>query len=250
MAENASSRRLVWDLPLRLFHWLLVLSIAASWYTADQSNKGEFIEIGEKFFGYAQIHFWVGYWTLGLIIFRVIWGFVGPRHARFSSFIKGPSAVLAYLRSTRSPGYVPPVGHNPLGAWSVVVLLAVISAQVFTGLFLVDNTEIYLAPYNPAVEAATASKFKAFHVINFDVLLWLVGLHILAVLFYVVVKKQNLIAAMITGRKPAQVVPGDEAIAGSQLLKALVVIAIAALAVWLVLEMAPPLPEYDDYGDY
>src|SRR5690606_3194614 len=152
MPEKASSKRLVWDLPLRLFHWLLVLSIAASWYTAEKSNQGEFLEIGEQFYGYAQIHFWIGYWTIGLLVFRVIWGFVGPRHARFSSFIKGPAKTLEYLRSVRGPGYVPAPGHNPLGAWSVVVLLAMVSAQAFTGLFLIDNTEIYLAPYNPAVE--------------------------------------------------------------------------------------------------
>jgi cytochrome b len=247
MSQNASSKRLVWDLPLRLFHWLLVLSIAASWYTAEKSAEGEFLEIGENFYGYAQIHFWVGYWTIGLLLFRLIWGFVGPRHARFSTFLKGPSATLAYLRSVRDPAFVPPPGHNPLGGWSVVVLLAMVSAQAITGLFLIDNTEIYLAPYNPAVEPATASRLKAFHVANFDVLLWMIGLHILAVLFYLVVKKQNLIGAMVTGRKPAEQVPPQEAIAGSQWIKALVVIAIAALLVWLLLELAPPPPEFEDY---
>ena len=79
-------KRLVWDLPLRLFHWLLVLSIAASWYTADRSE--DFINIGDFSVGYIQVHFWLGYWALGMIIFRVIWGFGGPRHARFASFVR------------------------------------------------------------------------------------------------------------------------------------------------------------------
>ncbi len=89
-----SEKRLVWDLPLRLFHWLLVLSIAASWYTAE--NSEEYLTIGENIYFYVQIHFWLGYWTLGLIAFRIIWGFIGPKHARFSSFYPSPKRFFAY----------------------------------------------------------------------------------------------------------------------------------------------------------
>jgi cytochrome b len=238
-------KRLVWDLPLRLFHWLLVLSIAASWYTAERSE--DYLNIGSFSAGYIQIHFWLGYWTLGMIIFRVIWGFVGPRHARFSNFMRGPSKTAAYIRSFGSRDYVPAPGHNPLGAWSVVLLLSMIAAQAITGLFLVDNTEIYLAPYHQTVDPSTASRFATFHFTNFDVLLWAIGLHVLAVLFYVFAKRQNLIGAMLSGRKPGHLVSEQEAITGSQVLKALIVIAIAAGAVWLLLELAPPIVYEDEY---
>lgn len=249
MSENrlASDKRLVWDLPLRLFHWLLVISIAGSWYTAEKSAEGEFVEIGDMFLGYAQIHFYIGYWTLGLIAFRLIWGFVGPRHARFSSFITGPSRTMTYLRSLGSPSYKPVAGHNPLGAWSVVLLLAIVSAQAISGLFIIDNTEIYPAPFHQSVEYATAAKLQSFHFFNFDVLLWAIGLHVAAILFYLVVKHQNLIAAMITGRKPANLVPASEAITSSQWLKALIVIVVVTLAVWFLLQQAPE-PVYEDYN--
>lgn len=239
-----SEKRLVWDLPLRLFHWLLVLSMAASWYTAE--NSEEFIEIGSTLYSYTEIHFWLGYWTLGLILFRLVWGFIGPRHARFSSFIAGPSKTLAYLRSMPRRDYAPAPGHNPLGAWSVVVMLALVSAQAITGLFIIDNTEVYAAPFHPSVEAATAKNMAAFHFFNFDIILWVVGLHVLAVVFYLLFKGQNLIGAMFTGRKPGHLVSETEAISGSQLLKALIVIVLVSFAVWLLLQQAPPPPVFDD----
>ncbi len=245
MPEKVSDKRLVWDLPLRLFHWLLVLSIAASWYTAE--NSEEFLEMGSLFYSYTEIHFWLGYWTLGLILFRVIWGFVGPRHARFASFIAGPSKTVAYLKSFGSRDYVPAPGHNPLGAWSVVVMLAMVAAQAITGLFIIDNTEIYPAPFHTSVEPATASRMASFHFTNFDVLLWVIGLHVLAVFFYLFVKRQNLIGAMVHGRKPGALVAEQEAITGSNLLKALAVILISAAAVWLLLQFAPPPPTFEDY---
>lgn len=247
MSENrlVSDKRLVWDLPLRLFHWLLVLSIAASWYTAE--NSEEFLELGTMFYSYTEIHFWLGYWTLGLILFRIVWGFVGPRHARFASFIAGPARTLAYLRSFRSKHYVPAPGHNPLGAWSVVVMLAMVAAQAITGLFIIDNTEIYPAPFHTSVELETARSMAAFHFVNFDVLLWIIGLHVVAVLFYLVFKRQNLIAAMIHGRKPGALVDEQEAIRGSDLLKAIIVIALVAGAVWLLLQQAPPPPTFEEY---
>lgn len=245
MSEKNSDKRLVWDLPLRLFHWLLVLSIAASWYTAE--NSEEFLELGSMFYSYTEIHFWLGYWTLGLILFRLVWGFVGPRHARFGNFIVSPSKAIAYLRSFNTSSYTPAPGHNPLGAWSVVLLLAMVGAQAVTGLFIIDNTEIYPAPFHASVEAETARSMATFHFTNFDVLLWVVGLHILAVLFYLVFKHQNLIIAMITGRKPASMVPPQEAIPNSQLLKAVIVIALVAFAVWLLLQQAPPPPVFEDY---
>lgn len=240
-----TDKRLVWDLPLRLFHWLLVLSIAASWYTAEFSE--EYVTVGENVYSYTQIHYWLGYWALGLILFRIVWGFVGPKHARFVNFVPGPKRLFAYMGGVFRRDSQPTIGHNPMGAWVVVVMLLMIGAQAVTGLFLIDNTEIYPAPFHPSVEGATASKLGSFHHINFDVLIWVISLHVLAILFYRLYKNQNLVGPMITGRKPASLVPEQEAIPGSQLLKALIVALLCAGAVYLLLEQAPPPPMGDDY---
>jgi cytochrome b len=240
-----TQKRLVWDLPLRLFHWLLVLSIAASWYTAE--NSEEYVTAGENVYSYTQIHFWLGYWCLGLIAFRILWGFIGPKHARFASFLAGPGRLVGYGRTVFQRNSTPTVGHNPLGGWMVVVMILMIGAQAVTGLFLIDNTEIYSAPYHSAVAAETAGSLARFHHINFDVLLWVMGLHVLAILFYVVYKRQNLVGPMFTGSKAAMSVPEREAITGSQWLKALIVILVCAGGVYLVLKMAPPPPAMEEY---
>lgn len=236
---------MVWDLPLRLFHWLLVLSLAASWYTAE--NSEEFVVVGENVWSYTLIHFWLGYWALGMILFRVIWGFVGPRHARFANFVTGPGKFGRYLGTFLRRDSPPAVGHNPMGAWVVLLMLLMVGAQAVTGLFLIDNTEIFLAPFNPSVDPETAGKLLSFHELNFDVLLWVVGLHVAAIVFYRFYKNQHLVGAMITGRKPAHLVPEHEAIRGSDLIKALIVIAICWAAVWFLLQQAPPPPVYEDY---
>lgn len=238
-------KRLVWDVPLRLFHWLLVLSIAASWYTAE--NSEEYVTAGENVYSYTQIHFWLGYWTLGLIAFRILWGFIGPKHARFSSFLAGPSKFLGYARTMFRRDSTPSVGHNPLGGWMVVLMILMVGAQAVTGLFLIDNTEIYPAPYHSAVDGETAGALGRFHHINFDVLLWVIGLHVLAIIFYVAYKRQNLVGPMITGTKGSLSVPDREAISGSQWLKALIVILVCAGGVYTLLKMAPPPPASEEY---
>lgn len=236
-----SEKRLVWDLPLRLFHWLLVISLLASWYTAEMSSKGEFIELGGKSFGYAEVHFWLGYWALGLICFRILWGFVGPKHARFASFIPGPRRFATYAGKFFRRDSRPSTGHNPMGAPVVLLMLLLVGAQAVTGLFLVDNTEIFSAPYHATVGEGTSSKLMSFHHFNFHLLQWVVVVHVAAILFYALYKRQNLVSPMVTGRKPGELVPDAEAIPGSQLLKALIVALIAAGIVWLVLSQAPPV---------
>ena len=240
-----SEKRLVWDLPLRVFHWLLVLSIAASWYTAEYSD--EYLSIGDTVLGYTQIHFYLGYWALGMIAFRILWGLVGPKHARFANFIPGPSRLLKYVRTFHRRDSEPSVGHNPMGALVVVLMLLMIGAQAVTGLFLIDNTEIYTAPFYPSVDASTASSMGKFHHINFDVLIWVISLHVLAIFFYHVFKRQKLVPPMFSGRKAGAVVPAHEAISSSQLWKALIVALVCAGGVYLLLEQAPPPPTYDDY---
>jgi cytochrome b len=224
-------KRLVWDLPLRLFHWLLVLCTCASYATAKAG------------FNWTKYHFWIGYVTLGLVAFRIIWGFVGPRHARFSNFIAGPSRLVAYMRTLFKRDSPPTMGHNPLGGLVVILMLLMLGAQATTGLFLIDNTEVWTAPYYPAVSGETSSAMGRFHHLNFDVLLWVISLHVLAIIYYKVFKRQSLVLPMITGRKSAQLVPAQQAIENSQLLKALVVAALCAAAVYWLITSAPPPPD-------
>ena len=224
------TQRLVWDLPLRLFHWLFALTVAASWTTA---------KLGVD---WMQYHFYLGYLAIGLLVFRLIWGFIGPRHARFSSFLEKPGVVWRYAKSLLEPHSHPSVGHNPLGGLMVIVMLVLVSAQVTTGLFSTDAI-IWTGPYYPSVSSATASWLSTVHSVNSNFILAAVGVHILAILYYRFFKKQSLVSAMFTGYKPAALVPDGHAIGSSQLLKAVIVSAVAAGFVYWVIVSAPPAPD-------
>ncbi len=231
----AEEKRLVWDLPLRLFHWLLVLSIASSWATAEAG------------FDWMQIHIYLGYGTLGLILFRLIWGFVGPRHARFSSFLAGPSGMWRYARGLAAGTMIQTVGHNPLGGMMVLLMLLLVGFQAATGLFATDAI-VWTGPYNAAVSEATASRLTSLHHLNFNFILAAVALHIMAITFYFLVKKQNLVGAMVHGHKPASYVPEHEAITKSELLRALIVILVSAgLVYWLISAAPVPAASSDNY---
>jgi cytochrome b len=172
----------VWDLPVRLFHWLLVVLIPFSWWTA---RNGEI-----------DLHIWSGCGVLTLLLFRILWGFVGSSTARFSSFVRGPRAVLGYARDTRA---WKAIGHNPMGALSVLALLAVLIAQVSLGLINSDEDGIVQGPLARHVDLSTTEWAHEWHDILFDVLVVLIALHIAAILFYRLAGKK-LTGAMITGR--------------------------------------------------
>jgi cytochrome b len=226
----AEERRLVWDLPLRLFHWLLVLSIIASYVTA---------KIGIETM---QYHMYLGYWTLGLILFRIFWGFVGPRHARFSSFIGSPAWVWRYAKGLAAGTMIQTVGHNPLGGLMVVLMLLLVGFQAVTGLFATDDI-VWTGPYNGAVSGDTADQMTSWHHTNFNFILAAVALHIMAIAFYFLVKKQNLVGAMLHGKKAAQHVPAHEAITKSEIVRAVVVILISAGLVYWLISAAPEPPD-------
>jgi cytochrome b len=173
----------IWDLPLRLFHWLLVMAVL-----------GSFVSV--KLGGNAMIwHGRFGYLVLALIIFRLIWGFVGTHHARFAEFIKAPNAILAYLKN---PSETP--GHSPVGAISVLVLLALFLAQTLAGLFATDDIA-FDGPLAKYVASAWVELLTSFHRWNEWALLALVGVHVSAILYYKYAKRINLTSAMITGDK-------------------------------------------------
>jgi cytochrome b len=225
--ERGGERRLVWDLPVRLFHWLLVLSMIASYVTA---------KIG---FETMEYHMWLGYWTIGLLIFRILWGFVGPKHARFASFLKGPAGVWRYARALGAGTMIETAGHNPLGGLSVILLLALVGFQAFTGLFATDDI-LWTGPYIGAVSSDTASRLTAWHHLNFNFILAAVALHLLAIAFYFLVKKQNLVGAMVHGKK---YVAENDAITKSEIVRAIIVIVIAAALVYWLLAAAPEVPD-------
>jgi cytochrome b len=223
---------LVWDLPLRLFHWLLVLALAGAWLTH---------ELGVK---YMDWHMRFGYGVIGLVLFRIVWGFAGPRHARFGDFLRGPGAVAAYARDWLAGRARVSAGHNPLGGWSVLALLTVAGVQAVTGLFNSDDI-LTSGPWHDAVSEDTADTLSWLHAVNFNVLLGLAGLHVAVILAYWLRLRIDLVTAMITGRKRG----ADPAagIAGHRLVLALVLAALAAGAVWLMLELAPE-PAAGDFG--
>ncbi|MAD14764.1 MAG: cytochrome B [Alteromonadaceae bacterium] len=225
------NKTLVWDLPLRIFHWALVLLIFAQWLTAEVLD------------GYIDLHAKFGYGLLGLVIFRLIWGFVGPKHARFSSFLRGPSAIFHYSRTliTRHPSTY--TGHNPLGALMVPAILIVVGTQAISGLFVTDDV-LFTGPYYSSVSDETQGTMQWLHHTLFDVLLVIIGLHISAILSYELLLKKPLIGAMLHGQKNVQAKSG---INHSRLILALVLaLVICAFIYWLVV-VAPPEVELDYY---
>ncbi|NTV71410.1 MAG: cytochrome B [Azonexaceae bacterium] len=175
------SRQRIWDLPTRLFHWSLVGAIV-------------FAVVSGKIGGnWIEWHGRSGLFILGLIIFRVIWGFVGSPTARFANFIRGPRAIKAYLK-----GEWHGVGHNPLGALAVIGLLTLTAIQVFSGLFANDDIA-FAGPLATLVSTELSGQITGAHVWLFNGLLAVVGLHVAAIVFYARVKKTNLVLPMITG---------------------------------------------------
>jgi cytochrome b len=187
MAEASSVRARLWDGPTRVVHWALVVLIPFAWWSAEA--------------GKMDWHRLAGYGVTGLIVFRLIWGFAGSASARFAGFVRGPGATLAYLRTLPSRARKDLPGHNPLGAWSVLAILAVLVAQVVTGLFAVDVDAIEAGPLSDRVDFDTGRLFAKWHHWSFWALEALVALHVAAVVFYLTYKRANLIAAMVTGRQ-------------------------------------------------
>lgn len=220
-AGTAGGPRLVWDLPVRLTHWLLVLAVAGSWATHYA---------GIEWF---EWHRRLGYLVLVLVGFRIVWGFAGTRHARFASFLRGPRAILDYLR-----GGSRPVGHNPLGALGVIALLGVLLVQAGTGLFANDEI-MSMGPFYGWIAPELSNRISSWHRLNSDAVLVLIGVHVAAVAWHVLARREPLLGAMFTGRKPSGAVPAGEAIRGSRPLRALAIVAALAIALAVAVRMAP-----------
>lgn len=213
----------VWDLPTRTFHWLLAATIVGS-------------VISGKIGGAALVwHFRLGYLVLGLLVFRLVWGLIGGHWSRFANFLYAPRSVLRYLRGQARPGDHFEVGHNPLGAFSVFALLAVLAVQVATGL-IADDEIASTGPLNRYVATATGLAATAWHKgPGQAIILALVALHVAAIVFYLVKKGVNLVRPMVVGDKllPAGT-PASIDSAATRFIAVVVAAAAAALVTWVV----------------
>jgi cytochrome b len=182
----------VWDLPIRLFHWLLVICIVASFITVNIGGNA------------MEWHARVGYCVLTLIVFRICWGVIGSHHARFMNFVPSPKGLLAYLSGKTKAG----LGHNPLGALSVMGLLFSVGLQAVTGLFANDDI-MFEGPFAKYVSNSTVEFLTSIHHLNEKVLIILIALHLCAILFYQKFKGENLVRPMLLGDK--EIDPSEEA---------------------------------------
>lgn len=223
----------VWDLPTRLFHWVLVALIGLLWATGEIGGLGINWELpwgGTLFLGNLEVHMLAGEAVLALVLFRLMWGVIGSATARFSHFVRGPGSVLAYLAAV-ARGETPLfTGHNPAGAVMILVLLAALAAQAGLGLF--GNDDIFTeGPLAHLVSKSTSDTLTGLHGALFNVLLALVALHVLAAVYYVV-RGKNLVRPMVTGCKPREHLPPGEVPRMVPAWWALPVLAIAGVAVW------------------
>jgi cytochrome b len=180
--DQGATRVPVWDRPVRLLHWLLAAAVAAAWLTT---------------LGLSGFHRATGYVAAAVVVARIAWGFAGSRHARFRAFVRGPAATAAYaarLRAGREQRYL---GHNPLGAWMVIALLACVAALGLTGWLYTSTDYFFGEPW-----------LESLHAVLAWLLLGLIALHLAGVAFTSRRHRENLVRAMVDGAKPAPR-PGD-----------------------------------------
>ncbi len=182
-ASAIPGRIRLWDLPVRIFHWTLTVVVTIAIISAELDDD------------LMEIHGKAGITIIGLVVFRLIWGIIGSTHARFANFVPGLSDIRSYMK-----GRWKNVGHNPIGALSVLALLLLLAAQAGTGLFANDDID-FTGPLANLVETTLSDQLTGIHHLLANFLLGLIALHIIAIGFYFFVKKDNLIKPMITGWK-------------------------------------------------
>jgi cytochrome b len=217
---------LVWDLPVRVMHWTLVLAVAGAW--ASQKLPGDWF----------KYHVWCGYTVLVVAVTRIVWGFIGTRHARFANFVKGPAAVVGYARALIRGVGTGVTGHNPLGALMVLALLAMLLAQAVTGLFANDEIS-NSGPLFGYVSVDRSNALTSLHSTLANILLAAISLHVLAAFAYLFIKRDDLIRPMFTGRRAAGSVPPEELIGSSRSWLALTVAVLVAGALAYLVHRAP-----------
>jgi cytochrome b len=218
-ADPGQTKTPVWDLPTRLFHWLLVLFVIVSFVT---------VNIGGNAMPY---HERSGFTILALLLFRLAWGVFGSEPSRFKTFLKGPTAVLSYAATTLRREPECHLTHNPLGGWSVAALLMVLLVQAGTGLFANDDIATE-GPLYGWVSKGTSDLITQAHEFNAGIIVALIVLHLAAVLFHLIYKRDNLLVPMLTGDKPCEAAGGPPGM--RPLWPAAVIAVFAAAAVYFL----------------
>lgn len=226
-ASGQTQTVLIWDLPVRIIHWSLLLAVVGAWLTREL--EGDWFSWHTRF----------GYAVLVLALTRVLWGFLGTRHARFTQFVKGPKTVVDYLRGGTSST----VGHNPLGALMILAMLAMLLVQAVTGLFANDQV-FETGPLFGYVTIETSDRLTSLHKQLFDWIAAAIAVHVVAALFYLWIRRENLILPMITGRKTAANVPEEDRISSSRLWLAILLAVIVGSALAWVIRSAPEASLY------
>jgi cytochrome b len=218
LSDGSQQKQPVWDLPVRLVHWLLAALIGFSWWSVHNHHT--------------DWHIWSGCAILTLLIFRLLWGFVGSSTARFANFVRGPGRVRDYLRG-RWTG----IGHSPLGALSVLAMFVAVAVQAGLGLISQDEDGIYAGPLSRLVSSDTSDRARDIHELWFNVVLILIVLHIGAILFYRL-RGKHLTQPMVTGR--ATIDPGVQPMRPGKWWVALICLGVAIGVVRWVIAGAPP----------
>jgi cytochrome b len=218
MTPTSANRIRVWDLPTRIFHWSLVVLIAL------QYASGEFGWLSMRW------HYWLGYATLALVVFRVLWGLAGSETSRFANFLRGPRAVARHVADLARGRVEPAPGHNPLGGWSVMLMLALVALQAISGLFTSDDISED-GPLVARVSDATVALMTRIHHLNRYALLLLIALHVGAVALHYAIRNENLVAPMLHGRAR---VDGVRSLRFVSSWRALALLVLAAMVVWCI----------------
>jgi cytochrome b len=211
----------VWDLPIRLFHWLLAALIGFSWWSVEN--------------GHLDWHLWSGFGVMTLVLFRLLWGLVGSSTARFAGFVRGPREVSAYVRDMRGWSGI---GHSPLGALSVIAMLALLLVQIASGLISSDDDGLAEGPLAPLVSLDVSDLAHEVHEIAFNLLLAMIALHVAAILYYRFVLGKKIIRPMLTGAGEAAA--GARPMRPARLSLALACLAIAIAVTRWVIAGVPP----------
>jgi cytochrome b len=202
----------IWDLPIRLFHWAIVILIPALWWTHEIDRLDLHILLGEV--------------MLGLVLFRLIWGVIGSSTARFAGFLRGPGTVLRYLRGRAAAVF----GHNPIGGWSAFVMLLLLAVETGLGVFVTDEDGLNSGSLSHLIDYDSARDLAYWHETLFYILLGFIALHVAAIFYYLLVKRDNLITPMVTGSRAAP--ESSEAMVGAPLWRFVIV---ACLAIGLTM---------------
>lgn len=211
----------VWDLPLRLCHWSMALLVPVLWWTAENHQL--------------TYHRYAGYTLMGVLIFRLYWGFFGTHTARFTQFVRSPLVVVSYARQVLRGSEPSTTGHNPLGGYSVLLLLGLLVIQVVLGLFTIDVDGFDGGPLADYIAYDLSRTFAELHELLFNVIVAAIILHLLAILYHRI-KGHNLIPAMIHGKtqttSPIPVYPYLQT-------RFAVGVILAGMSVWAVISASP-----------